>query len=315
LAPPTFRTDLKVSVTLMPRPEPLSPEETLLRYNPAIGRYPLTSPREWAAKGLLVREAAYPFIYLAGEQVRPYLRAMTKLAAFAYRLDGEMTLEAVLDPWVIRSFLAGLPTGTVDEEPILWRLASERGTITPQEPVRRSVSPRPYKNPYLDAEVAALLLASDSLSTELLRNNLLSVVVLGAGCGLVRSNSRGVTAGDVHHHDDGLFVRSAQHCAKVRDVFEPRLRELIHARPTGQLLGPSDTSGSTVKLHQMLDHRRRIPHLSVDRLRATYINGLLTGEANLLQIIRWAGLKSLDSLGGCVEQLPPSSSCPTEVDP
>src|ERR1700674_2240755 len=103
----------------MPRKEPLSPVETLERYNPVLGRHALVSAEEWRAIGTIVREAARPFTKLAGEQVRPYLRAMTKLAAFVHRLDGELTFDVALAPTTIRAYLAQLPTGVPDEETLL----------------------------------------------------------------------------------------------------------------------------------------------------------------------------------------------------
>lgn len=248
----------------MPRHDRLSPTQTIQSYNPALGRHPLVTPKEWAAIGDFVREAARPFASLAGEQVRPYLRAMTKLAAFAHRLDGELAFDIVLAPSTIRAYLANLPSGVVDEEPLLWRLALEHGIITPDEPVRRTVGRRPLMPPYTNADIEALFLAARTQSTKLRRTNLLAAVVLGAGCGLVRSGARDVTAADVHSHDDGAFIHTQGRCAKVRDSFECPLKALTDSRPEGRLLGPVYRSGSTTNLHQLLDNRRGVPRLSVD---------------------------------------------------
>ena len=297
----------------MPRKEPLSPVETLESYNPALGRHALVSAKEWKAIGTIVREAARPFTKLAGEQVRPYLRAMTKLAAFVHRLDGGLDIDVVLAPATIRAFLANLPSGVIDEEPLLWRLALEHGIITPDEPVRRTVGRRPLMSPYTSADIEAFFLAARTQSTKLRRTNLLAAVVLGAGCGLVRSGARNVTAADVHSHDDGAFIRTQGRCAKVRDSFECPLKAVTDSRPEGRLLGPVYRSGSTTNLHQLLDNRRGVPRFSVDRLRTTYLYALLNGEANLAQVIAWSGLRDITSLTGYVELIAPTSCCPREV--
>ena len=79
----------------MPRSIAWTARETVEFYNPAIGRHPLVEPGEWATIGGLVRAAAEPFAHLKREQIRPYLRAMTKLTAFVLRIGGEMTIESV----------------------------------------------------------------------------------------------------------------------------------------------------------------------------------------------------------------------------
>lgn len=285
--------------------------KTLESYNPALGRHALVSANEWKAIGTIVREAARPFTKLAGEQVRPYLRAMTKLAAFVHRLDGELAFDVVLAPTTIRAYLAQLPTGVPDEEALLWRLALEHRTISADEPVRRSMARRVFKPPYTDADIDALLFTAQTMSTALHRTNLLASVTLGAGCGLVRDGAREVTAAD--RHSDGVFVHSNGRCAKVRESFVQQLDDLVCLRSEGRLLGPRYKAGSTTYLHKLIDNRRGIPRLSVDRLRATYIMALLNGEANLAQVIAWSGLRDVGSLRGYVELTEPTSCCPPGV--
>ena len=299
----------------MPRKDRLTPTELLERYNPALGVHHLVTPSEWSAVGDLVREAARPFTRLAGEQVRDYLRAMTKLTAFAHRLDGPLTVEVVLAPWTIRAYLDSVPAGARDEAPYLWRLAREHQTVEPDAQVRTEVGRRPLSPPYTVGEVDALLATARALGTRLRRTQLLAVVVLGAGCGLVRQRARVVTAADVHPHDDGLFVRAAGSCSKVRSAFESDLAELRALRPVGPLVGPPRSTGTTHQLHAVLDGRRGIPHLSVDRLRATYLDALLRGEASIVEVFAWSGLKNYESLARYIEQLPPPSACPGKVRP
>ncbi len=298
----------------MPRPSPLTTVEVIETYNPALGRHHLVTPVEWAQIGDLVREMVGPFEYLKGEQIRNYMRAATKLAAFVLRLDGELTIQGVLSPTAIRGFLRSLPAGAQDEEPYLWRLARAHGTVATDVPGRREIPRRALKPPYSAEEVEALLSAARSQSTKERKANILAIVVLGAGCGLVRAASRDVTAIDVHQHSDGTYVRAPSRCARVLPAFEDVLDELVRLRPAGRLLGPAQVKYATVMAHRWLDGRRGIPRLSVDRLRASYLTTLLQSNFTLLEVMAWSGLKTSDALWRYVNMLPAPSGCPMEDD-
>lgn len=297
----------------MPRPRPLRTAEVIANYNPAIGPHPLVKPREWAQISALVHEICAPFGHLKGEQIRPYLRAATKLTAFVLRLEGELTVEAVLSPTAIRGFLRQLPGGVPDEEAYLWRLARKHGTVPTAAPVRHEIGRHELKAPYSAAEIEALLSAAQAQPTELRRLNILAIVVLGAGCGLVRQSVRDVCAADVHEHRDGVFVRAAGRCARVLPEFGEALRELVRARPTGRLLGPAQPKYSTVKAHQWLDRLHGVPRLSVDRLRATYIVALLSGVVALNEIAAATGHQDWTALVRYASFLPPPAACPREA--
>ena len=289
-----------------------APADIVRRYNPAIGRHHLVSPEEWKRIGGLVRQMATPFTRLGGQQVRDYLRAATKLCAFALRHDGVLTVKSVLAPRVIEGYLRQVPRGARDEEPYLWRMALQHKTVAPGAPVRHQVGRRELQPPYSDQEVATLLEEARAQPTTLRRTTLLAIFVLGAGSGLVRESARDVCASDVHRHEDGVFVRVPGRCAKVLDGFEADLEELIALRPTGRLLGDAQARFATVKAHQWLDGRSGIPQLSVDRLRASYIHSLMRSHATLLEVLDWTGLRSTHSLWRYVEQTVRPSSCPLE---
>ncbi len=292
-----------------------TPADIISRYNPAIGRHHLVSPEEWEAIGALVRQMATPFTRLSGQQVRDYLRAATKLCAFVLRHDGPLSVETVLAPRVVRGYLRELARGARDEEPFLWRLAREHGTVAPDAPVRHQVGRRELRPPYSDSEVATLLEEARAQSTPLRRTTLLGIFVLDAGCGLVRESARDVCARDVHRHVDGVFVRAHGRCAKVLDEFGADLEELVALRPTGRLLGDAQARFTTVQAHRWLDGRRGIPHLSVDRLRASYIQSLLRSRATLREVLAWTGLQSTNTLWSYMTQLERPSDCPLEVQP
>ncbi len=296
----------------MPHPTPWTSRETIEFYNPAIGRYGLVEPAEWAAIGDLVRAAVEPFAHLKGEQIRPYLRAMTKLTAFVLRIGGELTIASVLAPRTVKGFLRSQPAGARDEEPLLWRLAQAHGTVALDSPVQVQIGRRVPKPPYSAAEIDALMLAARSQPTKLRRLNITAIVVLGAGAGLVRRSVRDVCAKDVHRHVDGVFVRASGRCARVLPEFEAVLESLAAQRRRGRLLGSAQPKFSTVKAHQWLDYRRGVPRLSVDRLRATYIVTLLTSPVSIHEVMAATGHESWHSLLRYARYLPRQSTCPLE---
>ncbi|HUX05502.1 MAG TPA: hypothetical protein VMV53_11450 [Acidimicrobiales bacterium] len=294
----------------MPQRDSRSAAAIIETYNPAIGRHHLVSPAEWRAVANVVREAVAPFGHLRGEQIRDYLRSMTKLAAFVGRLEGEMSVAAVLAPTSIRGFLRNQPAGVRDEEPYLWRLARAHGTVPVEAPVRHQVGRHDLKAPYATKEIEALLLAAHSQPTELRQLNVPAIVVLGAGAGLVRESSRDVCASDVHRHEDGVFVRARGRCAKVLPAFEAELEELVRRRPKGRLLGTAQSRFITAQAHQWLDDRRGVPRLSVDRLRASYLIDLMRRGHTLVEVMAWSGLKTTDTLWRLASHLPVPSTCP-----
>ena len=296
----------------MPRPRALRTDEVIATYNPAIGRHHLVDAQEWAQIGALVREICSPFERLKGEQIRPYLRAGTKITAFVLRQGGELTIETVLAPRTIEGFLRQQPVRAQDEEPYLWRLARAHLTVGAQAPVNHQIGRREPKAPYNLEEIEALLSAARAQSTELRRLNVLAIVVLGAGAGLVRASVRDVCASDVHRHEDGVFVMTLGRCARVLPEFRDDLEELVAARPKGRLLGTAQPKFSTVKAHQWLDGRRGIPRLSVDRLRATYIVTMLNSAVSIHEVMSSTGLHSWNALARYATYRPRMSTCPLE---
>jgi len=297
----------------MARRESLSAKQLVATYNPTLGRHALVEPEEWVVVGPLVRQLAEPFTRLKGGQIRDYLRAATKLCAFAARHDGELSVTGVLEQRVIEGYLRQVPRGAKDDEPYLWRLAREHKVVPAEVPVRHQVGRRARLRPYEDHEVATLLDEARAQSTENRRATLFAIVVLGAGAGLVREYVRDVCAHDVHRHGSDVFVRTTNRCAKVLEGFEDDLDELVALRPKGRLLGSAQAKFITVEAHRWLDGRHGIPHLSVDRLRASYVNRLLRSPASALDVLDWTGLDSSNSLRDYLTGSERTIACPRET--
>ena len=151
-----------------------------------------------------------------------------------------------------------------------------------------------YQSPYLPDEMAALLEFPQSLSNEYRRATLLTLVALGAGCGITRQRVRDVRASDVHTHGDGTYV-TVGHCAKVLPTFAELLAAACVRRPEGNVV-PSGKTNVTERCAGWTEGWRGVPVFSTDRLRATYIVALMDDGASLTELMAWTGLKSCDAL-------------------
>jgi hypothetical protein len=142
--------------------------------------------------------------------------------------------------------------------------------------------------------MAALLEFAQSLTNEYRRATLLTLVALGAGCGITRQRVQEVCSSDVHLHGDAMFLKVG-HCAKVRTAFAELLAAACVRRPEGNLV-PSGKSNVTERCAGWTEGWRGVPVFSTDRLRATYIVALMDDGASLAELMAWTGLKGCDAL-------------------
>ena len=110
------------------------------------------------------------------------------------------------------------PQSALNYSTYLWRLARVHGVVSPTAAAGARMSRQAYRAPYTTDEMAALLEFAQSLTNEYRRKTLLTLVALGAGCGITRQRVRSVHASGVHLHGDAMFVKVG-HCAKVRTAF------------------------------------------------------------------------------------------------
>jgi hypothetical protein len=226
-----------------------------------------------------------------------YLRAMLLLAIWADDNGYGLTLDEVLGEDLVWSFLKQQDFGAIDYEPYLWRLALARHPIS-DEAARRASIPRPkYLEPYSDDELEQLVRFASSLTNKNRRETLLTIIVLGAGCGIVRTRMAGVTAKFIHRHGDETFVAVGEHCAKVSPDFVALLTDVATFRSSGPLV-PSRNGNLTQHATAWVKGRRGVPELSVDRLRATYVVRLLNDGTSLMDILEWTGMKKVEALQG-----------------
>jgi integrase len=280
----------------------LSAEQFVQRYNPALNNRGFVTSEQWSAVRPFVLKAIAPVAHLKATSLRPFLAALTRIAAFAHHNGQRLTVEVVLSPAMVRAFLVTTKKGERDFEPQLWRLSKAWG-LTPLEATVRDGVRRPtYLTPYSRDEFESLLHAADNQATGYRRITLLAIIFLGAGAGVRRSTARDVTASDVHTHSDGeWFVCVGAYCAKVRPEFIELATELISLRPKGRLRGTADPTDVVAHATAWLRGRRGVPALSADRLRATYVCALLREGVGLVDLLNWLGLASAEALDGYLE--------------
>jgi len=242
----------------------------------------------------LVRAAVVPMAYFQRNSIYPYLRGATELVQWAQQRGYGLTLETVFSEDLVWAFLAQRPKGSLDHSQHLWRLVRAHGPVSPSANAAGRTPRQLYQSPYSPDEMAALLEFAQSLTNEYRRATLLTLVALGAGCGITRQRVRDVRSSDVHLHGDAMFVKVG-HCAKVLPAFAELLAAACNRRPEGNLV-PSGKTNVTERCAGWTEGRRGVPVFSTDRLRATYIVALMDEGASLTELMAWTGLKGCDAL-------------------
>ncbi len=266
-------------------------------YLPVKGTQALVKPAQWKRVQVLVKDAVAPFASLHPTALRPYLRAMLLLAMWADDHGYQLERDVVLSENLIWAFTRQQPFGVFDYEPHLWRLAAAHHTLSMAAKRRGKIARPSYLAPYSDDELTKLVSFANNLTNEHRRETLLTIIALGAGCGISRSRLRGVSAKSVHLHQGETFITSFDLCAKVSKDFVPLLHEVVRFRASGPLV-PVRGSNLTAHAAEWTKQRRGVPVLSGDRLRATYIVALLESDAATLDVLRWSGLKRIEGLQG-----------------
>ncbi len=272
------------------RPETL---EVIANYRIRGDARDLTRRDEWHVEEL-VRAAVGPMAYFQRNSIYPYLRGAMELVQWAHERGYELTLETVFSEDLVWAFLAQRPKGSLDHSAHLWRLVRAHGPVSPAANAAGRTPRQVYQSPYSPDEMAALLEFAQSLTNEYRRATLLTLVALGAGCGITRQRVRDVHASDVHLHGDATFVK-VEHCAKVLPAFAKLLAAACVRRPEGNLV-PSGKTNVTERCAGWTEGWRGVPVYSTDRLRATYIVALMDEGASLTELMAWTGLKGCDAL-------------------
>lgn len=239
------------------RPETL---EAIANYHIRGGAEVLTQRDERRVEEL-VRAAVGPMAYFQRNSIYPYLRGATELTQWAHERGYNLELETVFCEDLVWAFLAQRPMGSLDHSAHLWRLVRAHGPVSPAANAAGRTPRRVYQSPYSPDEMAALLEFAQSLTNEYRRATLLTLVALGAGCGVTRQRVRDVRASDVHLHGDAMFVKVG-HCTKVLPAFAELLAAACARRPEGNLVHRGKTN-VTERCAGWTEGRRGVPVYSM----------------------------------------------------
>lgn len=268
-------------------------------YNPLKSRIPICTAEEWAAVETLVREVVARLPGLEDRGVRPYLTSVTRLAVWVFREGLPVEVEVVLSSQMIEAHVASLPSSRATVRSALRRVAAMNGVAT-EGPAAGYSRPK-YSQPYSSEEFWALLRFALALSNAHRRRQLVAFLLLGAGCGFSRGDLRGISAADVHCHDDVQFVFSSGRCAPVLPMLAEPFAEFLSWCGDGPLLMAAPTGNVTDRMVSWVGERAGVPKLSGDRLRAFYVCELLSSGMPLLQVMSFAGLATAGSLDQYLE--------------
>ena len=281
-------------------------------YDASHGHDTACSKEQWALIQPNFLEAMAPLTALTPRGIRRYATAYVKLCAWALNGGLELNTEWLLSAEVIEAYLATQKVGQADQRQILRRLAARHGIADISR--GQGFTKRGAPVPYSEAEGEALWNYASALSNQNRATSVKALLVLGMGCGLARTGLRGVTAECVHQHGDDTYVRSGQHCAKVRAAFVERLDEICRSRQSGDLIGTPKRNITTEMVEWTLG-KVGVPRLNTDRLRSTYICRSIEAGESVLDVLMWTGMRNLESLGKYLGHLAPApSTCPLLAD-
>jgi integrase len=242
-------------------------------------------------------------------RARALLFAAARLAAFGESVGLEPSAGVLLHPSVIERFIvteqrALSPATRRTLRTNLRHLARALGAQPPPVPLPRERAKRPYG----DEQIAAYLALAAALSTPARRMRASALICLGAGAGLVGSELRHITGGDVIERSGGLLVVVGGPRARAVPVLA-RFHEPLTAAAAfaGEryLIGGRDPRrrNLTDALTAALCADAGLPRLEAGRLRATW----LVACARLIGLgafMHAAGITCSQRLGDLAAQLP-----------
>jgi hypothetical protein len=274
----------------------------------------------WAAVSVSEAPAAFAREVVARAEPRTRARAKAllfaagKLAGFGERVGLELDAGVLLDGAVIERFIL---TGTDRVSP-----ATRRTLRTNLRALARAVEryPQPApvalvreraKQPYSPTEIDGYLRLAAAQSTLSRRLRSTALVCLGAGAGLIGTELRHITGGDVVERSGGLLVQVGGTRARAVPVLERFQQPLIAAaRFAGEryLLG-----GSAPQRHNLTDTLTAalctdagLPRLQAGRLRSTWLVACAQ-QIGLGAFMHAAGITCSQRLGDLAAQLPAPS--------
>jgi len=195
---------------------------------------------------------------------------------------------------------------------ILSRIARHAHPLLSLSPDPVPIAYRRVRAPYAAQEVLSYFRLAGAQPTKGRRDSLMSVLVLGLGCGLDCADLGWVRGFDVRQTEEGVEV--AVGGRRPRRVvclsrYEDRLADLAPAAGQNLLIGGSVLGRhnvSSVTLGRLL-RDTSVPPLVVSRLRSTWLTAHLAANTPLPLLMTAAGLKTVRPLEDLLDHAPAHS--------
>jgi hypothetical protein len=273
-------------------------------YFPLKSKDPICTRAEWEQISGFVRATAGKVQVDSARGIRPYLTATTRISVWGLRNGFPLEVGVLLSTAAIEHFSASLPSGTGTFRSVLRRLADANGVAVETAGTVGYAKPE-LQAPYSADEVAAMWRFARALTNQHRQVCLRALLVLGLGCGLARTDLRGVDGPAIHTHDGDsrTFVATNGRCVPVAEPYVTELTWVAEQRPIGQLIGTARTGNLTNRHVEWMANRAGVPELSSDRLRSTWMCAHLANGVALVDLMAWSGLKGAASLDGYLTQL------------
>lgn len=278
----------------------MSKEDAIATYTPQL------SPETWAGAETFVRETVRA--HAATRSIHWVKSALTFLAWFADWVVatgigevGPSVLRAdVIDAYTAHRATEVSPAVAERERKTLRVLAGLGVAVERRSVTTRTPTTTPY--PLCDQDVLRRWAATQP--TESRRRAFTTLLALGLGCGLTAPEIMAVRGRDIVMLDDGM--PAARVAGRTVPVTSEWADELSAARTTPALtylVGPGYAARNARSLSALVTQPAPPVHLTAQRMRATWMVGLLNSGLPVPTLLEAAGLTSPDVLRRLITHL------------
>lgn len=280
-------------------PDPAS-VSLLSTYNPPYSRLRPCPQPVWDEVAATVRSALEPLTHLPVDSFQPHLSTMTKLAVWAHKNALPISLESLLSDAVIEAYIHATFTGNSTARSQLRRIAGANGIDHFDHAAE--LPKRSLQSPYTLDEINTFIAHADALTNSHRRIAALTVILLGAGCGVTRSGFRTASVASLHEHTDGgssvLHVRNNDRCIPVLPEFVEHLRLLASVTTQNPFEKTADKGRITTRVVAWMSNIHNAPAFSPDRLRAYFVCEHMHRGTPLMRLLEVTGLHNTNALDG-----------------
>jgi hypothetical protein len=270
------------------------------------GYRPQLPSEQWQRIEEFVRQAVTDAEPDTTEQAADLLTCTTRLTLWAWQTAGlELERDTVFNRWTIEEFIArGCPGLTGGSRGTMRsRLFTVAERLLAADARLPRVAPLPSSSPsvpYTRVELVRLRSWANGQPTFVMRRDANVLLALGAGAGLATSDINRLHIADVSPSDEGVILNVTglrpREVVLLAEWESTLLGALEHRKPGDLVFGWERTAHSPNSVHGFVARTHgHAPHLTAQRLRATWIVHHLTAGTPLSALMDAAGVMSLEA--------------------